>query len=394
MTSTAEAEHALLAAHENLAVLKLYISGHHATNSSLSTNAHARDGIIDAFMSYVRSTVTAVAHGTLPGISADAPNGSSRYTSEGSGQLSQLVGMLCGELEVERRERAFAADALHKFNATMLDFRLEDDVTQVYKHRIVELQAVINGTKRPQDIRSDVGVKPPVVPTGLNVTEEQKRLEACNALSRLTNQMKDKMERLRAENMKLLGDKSVLVGENKLLADRVKVLETQLAIMSASSSVNLRELNKQRTLTARLASAKDNAHQRQQQHQLQPGECVVGGVVMDKEVAMWLHDVYNALLANPGAAETLQNLRGGSGHRDGTVGSISAVGAASDEASSAHQSSKRTPSASTRDTTSRPASRPVSRPASSGTVPSYGQTRGYTQSFTEYISDPEPETVE
>jgi hypothetical protein len=378
-TSVADAERALYAAHEALAVIKVFVAQQEAKNSPLSSFSRARDTIFNAFMQYVRSTVTAAAQGTL------AKVGSNGGLADVNNGMADLVELLCQELEAVRRDRDFAADAIERFNATMLDFRTEDDVTQVYKHRIIELQAVINGTKRPQDIRPDVGVRAPVVPTGLAVTDDQKRLEACNALSRLTSQMKDKLERLRAENMKLAGDKSVLAGENKLLCDRVKVLEAQLGVMSASSSVNLRELHKQRTLVSRLAAQKDGGrlHQ-QQQHQLQPGECLVGGMVMDREVALWLHDVYNTLLANPAAAETLRNLRGSDASAP-----ASSIGRASADDSSAGSRPKRTPSASTRDTASRPPSRPAS-----GSVPTYGQTKGHTMSFTDFIADPDPEVVE
>jgi hypothetical protein len=383
-TSIADAERALLAAHEALAVIKMFVAEHEAKSGSLSTVSQARDTIFNTFMHYVRSSVTAVARGTLCKV-APGSAGPSHVT----GDMAELVSLLCDELEAERRDRAFADEAVSRFNATMLTLRLEDDVTQVYKHRIVELQAVINGTKKPQDIRPEVGIRAPVVPTGITVTEEQQRAEALNSLSRLTGQMKDKLERVRADNLKVTGEKGILVAENRLLADRVKVLEAQLGVMSASSAVNLRELHKQRTLVARLAAQKDGARQHQvQPHQLQPGECVVGGIVMDREVALWLHDVYNALLANPAAAETLRTLRGTAAAE--SSGPASSIGRASaDETASSESRPKRTPSASTRDTNSRPSSRPAS-----GSVPTYGQTRGYTQSFTEFIADPDPEVVE
>jgi hypothetical protein len=378
-TTVGDAERALYAAHEAIAVVKMYLSEQQDRSWSASPDdARSRDLIIDGFMQYVRSVVTAAAQGTL----AKAPPPVS----------GDLVSMLCSELEAVRRDREFTADAVERFNATMLRLRSDDDVTQVYKHRIVELQAVINGTKRPQDIQPDVGVRAPVVPTGLSVTEDQKRAEACNSLSRLTSQMKDKMERLKAENIKLSGDKAILVTEAKLLADRVKVLEAQLGVMASSASVNLRELHKQRTLVSRLAAQKDDArlHQRQQQHQLQPGECLVGGIVMDRDVALWLHDVYHALLADPTAAETLRNLKRSDRECSAAPSTISRGSA---EESSGSQRAKRTPSASTRETNSLPASRPGSRPAS-GSIPTYGQTKGLTMSFTEFIADPDPEIPE
>jgi hypothetical protein len=128
--------------------------------------------------------------------------------------------------------------------------------------------------------------------------------------------MKDKCDRLQAENLLLSSDSVALRAENKMLLDRLRVVEAQLAVLNASASTVLHELSKQREINAKLtvnAATDDDQGRTSGGHvPLQPGECVVAGVVMEKEVALWLKDVYVTLLHHPETIQTIEALRRGS----------------------------------------------------------------------------------
>ena len=321
-----EVEQVLLIAHEAIAKLKLFVATQEAINKAekeagrnpngADVSADAAEAVedtgdlFDGLLEYIRGTVSNALNGGTRAKPArirarSPPPHGSRHIEAEAAQLRSLLRATISELEAERAEKHALMNEVRQFNKVVDDYRRDNNVLQVYKDRIVELQAVINGTKRPGEVGAEIGEsRLESVPADVVLTADQKRKEVANELARLATQARDKSERFKAENMKLQAEKVSLIGQNSILVDRVKVLEAQLSVLTASSSVALRELSKQR-LQAAMAIEAPNAVRRQ----LQTGEVRVGGVTMEAEVAIWLKNMYTKLLNDPEASKTLMSVK-------------------------------------------------------------------------------------
>lgn len=363
----AEVDQALVAAHNAVATLKRFVVQEELVKfqefrkrdgvrlrPDMPTPRSFREDIFDGLMHWVRSTVSDAQSGFLvpwvtdadgPSPSANAPLHASA-TSQGT--LATLLTLMSEQIERDRKAKEFSAGAIHNFNQTLNGYREENRAMDAYKDRIIELQAVINHTKRYNEIDTEVGAaaKPKLVPSDCILSEGQKRKEVANELASITTSMRDKLERVEAENTKLVADKVFAAAETKLLGDRVRVLEAQLAVLNASSAVSLRELAKAREENARyllsggvgasnggLASyhVTENTSPTSptKPSPASPREVEINGVVIHRDVAKWMIDVYKALLENPEAAEKLQALRNVSSIRSASSGGGGAGGGSS-----------------------------------------------------------------
>lgn len=327
--------------------------------------------------SRVPSAATTTAVGVTPHVEPTRVSSSSsqhphrpHHANRSIAHLATLTHLLTQQLEAERRNKHFYVSASTSFNRILEGYREENAAIAAYKDRIVELQAVLNDTKKVGEVGALVGPptntapkhavassgggsaaaaaavssSPLVVPVDCIPSDEQKRREVANALAAVTIHMKDKWERTNAECSVLLSEKAYLMTESRLLLDRVKVLEAQLSVVTASASACLRELQKARSQEAQRSQQlyrAQNSHIAPSPHILQERlsavtttastssllpaasrvesstvvtadggpTCVIGGVTMEVSVALWLRDVYVSLMANPDAAGVLQLLR-------------------------------------------------------------------------------------
>lgn len=408
----AEVDQALVAAHNAVAILKRFVVQEELVKlqefrkrdgvrlrPDMPVPRSFREQIFDGVMQWVRCTVTDAQSGfLLPNPDGDGIVHPSTTQGPPSSQstLAVVLSMMTQQMEHDRKAKEFNAATVHLFNQTLNGYREENRAMDAYKDRIIELQAVINHTKRYSEIDTEVGaaLKPKLVPSDCIPSEGQRRKEVANELANVTTSMKDKLERVVAENAKLVSEKLYSAAENKLLSDRVRVLEAQLAVLNASSAVTLRELNKAReenakhllggggSATALLSSLASYSPQppsspSKQQTTNSPREVEINGLVIHKDVAKWMVEVYKALLDNPEAAEKLQGLRhvasvrGGSSA--GSAGSVRPAGGVSG-----------------------PPSRAVDSARSSASVPGSADTRdrvgsaqqrlGSARSFAEHVS--------
>lgn len=331
-----EVDAALIAAHNAVAVLKRFVTQEEAIKfhefrksdggrlrPDMPPPRFFREMIFDGLMQWVRSTVSDAQSGfIIPwNDTGDVPAASDKDTPTAQGTMSVLLAMMSEQMERERKSKEFCAATLHAFNQTLNGYREENRTLDAYRDRIIELQAVINHTKRYSEIDTEIGAasRPRLVPSDCIPSEEQRRREVANQLASTTMSMKEKLERVEADNAKLAADRLLIVSENKLLNDRVRVLEAQLAILNASSAVSLRELSKAREENARYHAATPPpgglAVQPPSSPTLKtssPRNVEINGVPIPREVAKWMLEVYKALLDNPEAADKLQALRMGS----------------------------------------------------------------------------------
>jgi hypothetical protein len=336
----AEVDLALVAAHNAVATLKRFVVQEELVKlqefrkrdgvrlrPDMPTPRSFREQIFDGVMQWVRCTVADAQSGFLiPSPEVDGVHSLSQTQQSSHATLAVVLQMMAQQMEHDRKAKEFNAATVHTFNQTLNGYREENRAIDAYKDRIIELQAVINHTKRYSEIDTEIGaaLKPKLVPSDCVPSEGQRRKEVANELASVTSSMKDKLQRVEAENAKLISEKLYTAVENKLLSDRVRVLEAQLAVLNASSAVSLRELSKTREENARhliggvppgaallsssLASGSPQPPSPTKQP-TSPRDVEINGLIIHRDVAKWLVEVYKALLENPEAAEKLQALR-------------------------------------------------------------------------------------
>ena len=167
-------------------------------------------------------------------------------------------------------------------------FREDMDVVDAYKSRIVELQKVVNGTLPPGELPPTIEA-PRKVAVGIELSTTQQQSEMVHNLSRMVVTLREKLDRSEAEASQWSANVAALLGENAMLSDRVRLLETEVITLGKHNSTLTKELAK-----TRLGSG---------------GDVTIGDVTIDREVALWIKDVYVGLAEGKDTKEVVQAIR-------------------------------------------------------------------------------------
>jgi hypothetical protein len=326
MTAVAQLEEALAALHRAVGTIRAFVVHHTATAEDSSTNASLGQcgPVFDAFLRYARSVASAATSdnngatdANLASVPALAPRGGEtdeatftrrRGTTEVE-HLRQLVDLLVQQVADELSGHDSTDGAKRRLTDQLEALRLDAAVTTVYQGRVRELLSLLGHQDQATSERlTSIAVQPRAV--------DEARTETAlvaTELGRLTANMKDKLNRVVAENAKLHADRGALLAENALLFARVEKLEQQLSTMAASASGTLKELDRSRQRFANSKAAlttpprrsttpsgakASNTTAHSTAEASAPTTLRIGDVVIDRNVALWMKDMYAALLAD------------------------------------------------------------------------------------------------
>ncbi len=263
-----------------LAVVKSFVAAVEEQSTTIQSGCKATD-ILDSFAQYVASVAALAATNALPvyreADKRERQDGQLRVSDE-LFHLRSLVSALSAQLLEERNDKRVFLSQVNQFNTVVRSYRNENNVLQVYKERIKQLQRT-EGNSLPDSAHHQ---HRPASPKKAN--------EAANELARLTCTMKDKMDRARAENVKLSADKMALLGDKGLLLDRVRVMEMQLGVLAESSGHAQREVAKLRATSPRAPATSGKVDT--------SDVVMVGGVAMERDVVNWLKEMYYTLMSD------------------------------------------------------------------------------------------------
>ena len=182
-------------------------------------------------------------------------------------------------------------------------FREDVDVIEAYKCRIIELQKVINGTKLPGELSAVIepavrNGRGQVIPVNAEGSPSQQQNETIHKLSKHIVTLKEKLDRAEAENCQWSANVAALLGENSMLTDHVKLLETEVTSLGKSNASLTKELTKARLVQNTSGGGGGG----------KGGDVIIGGMVIDAEVALWIKDVYVGLSQGKETNEVLASI--------------------------------------------------------------------------------------
>lgn len=414
--SVEELQHAVADAHAAVAQLKAFIMAAAARNAAAAGLADAAaeavaetyGDVLDACMSYLRTAVASAASGVLGSSSMVPLNGTQRRVEDPAAaaqavvpdegaRLRTLVNALTRQLEAEIAVPAEVTSHDRQRLAAQLEaLQTESSIVRLYKHRIRELLALMNCNQPLTAERLTTIVH-------AHDGEDKRSAQVASDLGRLAAQSREKLERQRAELLKLQSDRVALLAENSMLFDRVQALEAQVATITSSASSTLHELSRTRVRAAKdVASTKRpdvsrpatsaskllNISDPSNAAASGPQTLRVGDVVIDRDVALWMKDMYVALSSDPDTS----NLVPPQGKRP-SVSPVVPKGSAGPAAST---KSAQSPPPADVTNASRPSSgastgpvprgHPPRRAASVGSVPSRRSAGGSSGSFTQHVA--------
>ena len=322
-----DVETAMVELHRAAGVLASYLQD----SSTVGSTGYHTD-LIQSFLGYVRAAVSSAADGSIhhgaagPKVVDATMKGTLPISHEEGRRLRAMVTALNAQLEMELRAKAAVVVEQSRLTRLLEELRLEKDLSDVLKQRIKELvHKGADCVSVPGEVSADCRI----------AAERSQVQQVATELGRVTAGMKERHDRHKAEVLKLRSDKLALLAENALLFEKSKLLQEQLYTMSQSASMSLRQLQRERVSNASAAAvsrdpvarrtmtpagstsarklpgdagphvatleAEEGASDVPKTH----GSIRIDNVVIDRDMALWMKDMYVALAQDPETAGML-----------------------------------------------------------------------------------------